>query len=71
MTTITYNVPSISCKHCVHTINTELSDLAGVSSVDANLDKKLVTVQFDSPATKEQIEQTMQEINYPVLKVID
>jgi copper chaperone len=71
MSTITYSVPAIMCNHCVHTITTELSDVTGVKSVDASLDKKQVTVQFDTPATREQIEQTMAEINYPVLKVMD
>lgn len=66
MTTITYHVPAISCGHCVHTIKTELSDLAGVSKVDAELDSKKVTIQFDAPATEEKIKQLLAEINYPV-----
>lgn len=66
MTTITYHVPAISCGHCVHTIKTELSDLAGVAKVDAELDSKKVTIQFDAPATEEKIKQLLAEINYPV-----
>lgn len=68
MTTITYFVPNISCKHCVHTIQTELSDVAGVSSVNADLPTRQVTVQFDNPATSEKIEKTLEEINYPAQK---
>ena len=30
MTTVTYSIPNISCMHCVHTIKTEVSELAGV-----------------------------------------
>lgn len=66
MSTITYLVPGISCGHCVHTIKTELSDLAGVSSVDAEVDTKKVTVQFDAPATEQKIKELLAEINYPV-----
>ncbi|HWQ05239.1 MAG TPA: heavy-metal-associated domain-containing protein [Longilinea sp.] len=66
MKTITYNVPAISCGHCVHTIQTELSELAGVAKVNAEMDIKKVTVQFDDPATEERIKQLLAEINYPV-----
>ena len=31
MKTITYSVPNINCGHCVHTIQTEVSDLQGVT----------------------------------------
>jgi copper chaperone len=65
MQTKTFTVPNISCGHCVHTVEMELGDLAGVSSVNAEQDTKLVTVSWDSPATWEQIQQTLVEINYP------
>jgi copper chaperone len=68
MNTVTYTIPNISCNHCVHTIQTELADLAGVKSVQAVLPTKQVTVQYDAPASPEQIEQTLQEINYPAQK---
>jgi copper chaperone CopZ len=66
MKTISYFVPAISCGHCVHTIQSELSDLAGVTKVDAEMDSKKVTIQFDDPATEEKIKQLLAEINYPV-----
>ena len=55
MTTVTYNIPNISCGHCVHTIKMEVSDLAGVQSVDANPETKTATISFDSPATEDSI----------------
>ncbi len=61
----TFTVPNISCGHCVHTVEMELGDLAGVSSVKAEQDTKLVTVSWESPATWEQIQRTLVEINYP------
>ena len=68
MTTVTYTVANISCGHCVHTITTELGDLAGVARVDASQETKQVTVQFDAPATTDNIEALLAEINYPVAK---
>lgn len=66
MTSITYSVPNISCGHCVHTIQMELSDLPGVSNVEASESQKQVHVEFDTPATTEQIKALLTEINYPV-----
>ena len=68
MTTITLKAPAISCGHCVKTIQNEMSELAGVKSVVATQDSKLVTIAYDDPATKEQIEALMAEIGYPVEK---
>lgn len=64
MTDVKYTVPSISCGHCVHTIQMELGDLAGVSSVVADEKTKEVAVSFGDPATEEQIIATLKEINY-------
>ena len=68
MSTISYTVPNISCNHCIHTIKSEVGDLTGVQSVEAELTTKKVTVTFDAPATVEKIEATLTEINYPPLK---
>ena len=68
MNTVTYSVPNISCKHCVHTITTELGDLAGVQSVTGEIEAQKITVVFDAPATLEKIEELLAEINYPVAK---
>ena len=60
----TFTVPNINCGHCVHTIQNEVSDLAGVKSVQADQASKQVTVQWESPATWQQIEALLREINY-------
>ena len=67
MTTVTYSIPNISCGHCVHTIQSEVGDLAGVKSVVASADAKQATITFDTPATEDQIKALLAEINYPVL----
>ncbi|MFQ5433276.1 MAG: heavy-metal-associated domain-containing protein [Anaerolineae bacterium] len=65
MTTKTFTVPNISCGHCTHTIEMEVGELAGVTNVTAVEDTKQVTVEWNNPATWEQIQATLQEINYP------
>lgn len=65
MTTVTFNIPNISCGHCVHTIQNEVSDVEGVLSVIASLDEKKATITFDAPATKDKIVAVLTEINYP------
>jgi copper chaperone CopZ len=43
----------------------ELSEMAGVKTVEANQETKLVEVVFDPPATEGQIKALLTEINYP------
>ena len=69
MSRVEYYVPNISCGHCVHTIQMELGELAGVSNVNASQNSKNVVIEFDPPATEEQIESVLIEINYPPQKV--
>jgi len=66
MKTVTYSVPNIHCKHCTHTIAMELSEIEGVSAVDADVQTQLVKVTFDTPATEQKIINTLAEINYPI-----
>lgn len=65
MSEISFHVPAISCGHCIHTIKSELSEIAGVTSVDADLDFKTVKVVFELPATESSIKDLLVEINYP------
>ena len=65
MNTVTFSVPNIHCMHCTHTIKMELSELEGVSQVDADLESKMVTVEYDSPATEQELRETLAQINYP------
>jgi len=66
----TVTVPNISCGHCTHTIEMELGELPGVTKVQADKDTKNVIVSWEPPATWEQIESTLQEINYPPANLI-
>ncbi|HEX6740405.1 MAG TPA: heavy-metal-associated domain-containing protein [Sphingomicrobium sp.] len=44
-TELNYSVPAMSCGHCRVAITHEVSDVAGVTGVDVDLDAKLVTVR--------------------------
>lgn len=65
MTTVTYTIPNISCEHCVHTIKSEVSELPGVKTVDADAQTKKAMITFEAPATEEKIKLLLSEINYP------
>lgn len=66
MTTKTVSVPNISCGHCVMTIEREVGELAGVSSVKAEKETKQVTISWDPDATDwVVVESTLKEINFP------
>jgi copper chaperone CopZ len=66
MTNKTYSVPSISCGHCVNTIQMEVSEIDGVESVVANAETKMVDIIFNAPADEAAIKSLMAEINFPV-----
>jgi len=61
----TFSIPNISCGHCVMSIKNELNELDGIKIVEGDSEKKSITVEFESPATLEQIKETLKEINYP------
>jgi copper chaperone len=42
--TVTYTVPGMHCGHCERAVSEELSAVAGVESVDVDLESKHVTV---------------------------
>ncbi|MFW5943368.1 MAG: heavy-metal-associated domain-containing protein [Chloroflexota bacterium] len=65
MSSKTFVVPNISCGHCVHTVEMEVGDIAGVKNVSADEQSKRVTVEWEAPASWEQIESVLREINYP------
>jgi copper chaperone len=44
---LTYSVPGVSCEHCRSAITKEVESVAGVKSVEVDLERKLVTVVGD------------------------
>ena len=68
MTTATYSIPSISCNHCVKTIEFELKEVPGVEEVRADVETRTAEITFKDPATEEKIIEFLAEINYPIVK---
>ncbi len=46
-TTLSYDVPGVSCAHCRSAITEEVAKVIGVESVDVDLERKTVTVTGD------------------------
>ncbi len=69
MTTVTYVAPDISCGHCQATIEKEIAEVAGVSSVKVDVPTKQVTIQYDEGAVQPtKLEEALDEAGYPVQK---
>jgi copper ion binding protein len=65
MATKTFKVPNISCGHCVATIQREVGELEGVTSVKAEQATQMVTVAWQEPQTSwDQIRALLNELNY-------
>lgn len=62
----TVRVPNISCGHCVKTIERELGEADGVTSVAARQDTREVRVEWDEGRTSwDAVRALLEEINYP------
>lgn len=67
MEKIVLNVEGMSCSHCVNAVNNAASALAGVSSVEADLAAKTVTVEYDpKKVTLENIKLAIEDEGYDV-----
>jgi copper chaperone len=62
----TFTISNISCGHCVMAIKNELGEMAGILSVDGNIDAKTITVEWEAPTSMDTIKTKLKEINYPV-----
>jgi copper chaperone CopZ len=62
---LTYSVPGVSCGHCRAAITSEVEKLAGVSSVDVDLDAQRVIVagaELDDMAVRAAIDEAGYDI---------
>lgn len=58
--TLSYSVPGMHCGHCTRAVKQEITAVPGVRSVEADLDRKLVTVKgegLDDEALRAAIEE--------------
>jgi len=66
MNQVKYEIPNISCGHCVNSIQTELNKLPGITRVWADQETKFVEIEYEDPANEESIKTLLDSINYPV-----
>ena len=60
-----FKVPNISCGHCVATIERELRRIEGVRTVKADVESRLVTVEWEEPpASWPGLRAVLDEIEY-------
>jgi copper chaperone len=64
MTTERFQVPGVSCQHCVNAITREVSALPGVLRVQVALDNKTVTVEHGEQVNTDQIVAAINEAGY-------
>jgi copper chaperone len=64
MTIERFQVPDISCQHCVNAITKEVSALSGVQQVHVDLAEKTVTVAHGDQITTDSIVAAINEAGY-------
>ena len=64
MTTSTYTVSGMTCGHCVSSVTEEVSEVAGVTDVQVDLDSGRVTVTADAPVSADQVRAAVEEAGY-------
>lgn len=65
MPTKTYSVPEISCGHCKSAIESEVSAVDGIGSVNVDIEGKRVTVDLGS-ASEDAVIAAIDEAGYEV-----
>ena len=64
VTTERFQVPGVSCQHCVNAITKEVSALPGIQRVQVALDDKTVTVEHGEQVNTDQIVAAINEAGY-------
>ncbi|MDB5078567.1 MAG: hypothetical protein JWP00_491 [Chloroflexi bacterium] len=66
MTELTFEVPGVSCNHCINAITQETRS-AGVSEVEVDVNSKRVYVAFDpAKVSEQQVKEAIEEAGYDV-----
>ncbi len=63
-TTASYSIVGMTCQHCVASVTEELSEIAGVTAVDVDLDTGIANVTSDAPLEQEQVQTAVNEAGY-------
>jgi copper ion binding protein len=62
--TTTYQVPGISCQHCVDALTHEIGQVCGVQHVDVDVERQQVTVTSAHPLDLEAVAAAVDEAGY-------
>ncbi|GIN59323.1 copper chaperone [Lederbergia ruris] len=69
MTTVKFQLETLSCPSCIKKIETALNKQAGVKEANVLFHSSKVKATFDEAiTTAEQLEETITKLGYPVLK---
>lgn len=66
MKTEQFSVGKMKCMGCVATITSGLSEIEGVSKVNAELESATVTVTYENDSLREVIINKLEALGYPV-----
>jgi copper chaperone len=64
MSTQTFTVTGMTCGHCVASVTEEVSEVAGVQSVDVVLETGQVTVTSTEPVDAASVQAAVEEAGY-------
>ena len=64
MSTETYTVTGMTCGHCVSSVTEEVTELAGVTDVQVDLDSGRLTVTADPPLGEPAVRAAVEEAGY-------
>ncbi|MFI7553227.1 heavy-metal-associated domain-containing protein [Verrucosispora sp. WMMD703] len=67
MTTATYQVKGMTCGHCVSSVSTEISGIAGVRDVQVDLASGQVTVDSEAPLDPAAVAAAVDEAGYELV----
>ena len=64
----TLHISDISCNHCINTIKDELGEMPGVISISGDVAAKTITINWQQPASLNDILTVLEDIGYPTDK---
>lgn len=66
MATTTYTVVGMTCEHCVRSVHDEVAGIRGVTAVDVDLARGLMTVESVEPIDAAAVAVAVDEAGYEV-----
>jgi copper ion binding protein len=67
MTMTVFSVPGMTCGHCKQAVTTEVGKIAGVSSIEVDLDTKKVTVTSSEPLSWSDVVSAIDEAGFEAI----